>query len=160
MTVYVIDAYGLSAVGELVPANQLKSVLHELTDLVKDAKLRFPAEVSKEACKYLDEHGMGLWAKTVEGHMRRNGSDWEHEGKVLDAVPTLVDYESTDDQTQVHVAKMAVWLNESDEQVVVVTQDVADRPDRMPLASAATELNIEWIDTKGFLDAVISFDCL
>lgn len=158
MTTYVVDAYGLSAVGELVAADKLKAVLHELTDLVKNKTLRFPGEVSKEACKYMDERGMGLWAKTVEGHMGTNGSNWEHEGKVLDTVPSLVDYESIEDQTQVHVAKMAVWLDENGEEVVLVTGDVSERPDRTPLATAATKLGVDWIDTATFLGEVISFD--
>ena len=158
MPVYVIDAYGLSAIGDLVAAGKRNAVLHRLTDLVKDGALRFPDSVWREACLYMDEHGMGLWAKTVAGHISKDISTWEHEDKVLDAAPDLVDPDATEYQTQVDVAKAAVWQEDSGESVIVVTEDIGDRPDRMSLGTACAALSIKCLDTSSFLDAVVPFD--
>lgn len=158
MPIYVIDAYGLSAIGDLVAEAKLKSVLHRLTDMVKDGALRFPDSVWREACTYMDEHGLGLWAKTVFGHISKDASTWEHEDKVLDAATGLVDPDATEYQTQVDVAKVAVWQQESDESVIVVTGDIGERPDRLSLGEACDTLGIDYLDTGLFLDVVIPFD--
>ncbi|QCW51452.1 hypothetical protein FE634_15440 [Nocardioides dongxiaopingii] len=158
MNLYVIDAYGLSAVGDLVEPSLLKKALHELTDLVKDGRLRFPDSVWRECCKYLDEHGLGLWAKSVAGHLSTDSSTWAHEDEVLDQASDLVDPDATEYQTQVDVAKIAVWLQSSGHAVEVVTEDVGDRPDRMSLTDACIQLGLATLSTTDFLDAVLSFE--
>lgn len=157
MTTYVIDSYGLAAIGELVDASKLKDVQHVLTDLAMKHELRYPAAVWRECCEYMDEHTMGLWAKTAFGHLPKDKSTYAHELQVTNEVFELVDPDATENQTQVEVAKMAVWLIALGLPVVVVTDDNRTRPDRMSLDAACQQMGMTTYDAASFLDEVLPF---
>lgn len=154
--IYVADSYALMALCTLVPASKRQAVMLELTDLVEDGRLLFPESVWRECCAYPDADGVAVWTRAVWRGGDIVKPSYTAEMEVLDVVPELLDTDTPESQTQSDVAAVAWSLLGSDDEVVVITEDRNERPDRMALEPACQELGITTVTLLEFIHAEVS----
>lgn len=151
--VYIIDSYSLLAMPTLCkPHQHLGHLLTEMTEMVRAGALTFPNLVVKECKKYGSGEFPTMWADAASGHRRNIAPPYEFMETVLDLCPDVADWDDSDESVQVEVLTLALFRGASSE-VIIVTEDTNDVPERMCLLKAANQLNIPAVTFPEFLRA-------
>lgn len=149
--VYIIDSYSLLAMPSLCkPHQQLGHLLTAMTDMVRQGILTFPNLVVKECKKYGSGEFPTMWADAASGHRQNISAPYEFMENVLDLCPDVADWDDSDESVQVDVLTLALFRARSSD-VVVVTEDTNDVPERMCLIKAANQLALPAVTFSEFL---------
>jgi hypothetical protein len=153
-TIYVFDAYALLEAESLVPTSLTAAFFNDLSDLVRQGRLRFPEIVWRELHKFAPTSTAGVWAKAIAGEACKDRCPFSWETDVLAICRDLLDPEGEAAAWQpgVKVAALTMFLS-SDTHVLMVTGDYKARPDRMCLHDAGPVLRLPAVRTAEFLAA-------
>jgi hypothetical protein len=155
----VIDTSSLLQVRRDVPRSGRSRVFKGLSALVSGQQLVFPCEVYEELRVGHDGLKPGSkdeafdWAKAVHDAATRHGTDYEAVRRVLAKVPDLVDYDKPrgPDDADPYVVALALRLREMGHDVIVVTEDRNDKPDKTSIATACGLLRLVRLPMLAFL---------
>lgn len=151
-TVYIVDSYSLLEMPVLCrPERQLGALLTDMTDLVRFGQLTFPTLVVRECKKY----GLGefptMWVDAASGHRHDVSPPSEYTETVLADCPDVADWDDPEESVQVDILALALYRQFQGHEVVVVTQDNSDVPERICLLKAADSLAFDAISFPEFL---------
>jgi len=143
----IADAHVFLALPSLCQgSHRLNQLLDCLTEMVRSGNLCFPDLVANDCAKYATGEIIHTWIKAVSWSRayRNFQSDWQDE--VLSICPGLDDTDDDLEQTQVHVASMAMmFTSHFGEDVAVATEDRYPLPTRMCLVEACKALELKVI---------------
>lgn len=159
MTLYIPDASAIIALESACGAagHNIDDILESLTDLAISGNLVCPPLVIKE-CKRLGEgEPTTRWLRASSGHFGQSDDSWEYMEIVLANCPGLLDPDDMDENPQVAVLALALFLKERcAENVVVVTDQWIDNPIRQAMGSAAPLVDVSALTVELFILEVTS----
>ncbi|GII29842.1 hypothetical protein [Planotetraspora mira] len=146
----VVDAHAVLHLPKLcLDQRSTMQVLNHLTDMVKAEHLFFPDLVVKDCAKYATDEPIHVWIKAVSGSRVHKSVAGEWQEEVLGLCPDLADFDDDLEQTQVHVAGMALMAREQNgPNLVVVTEDRKALPTRTCLYDACESLRLKALSMK------------
>jgi rRNA maturation endonuclease Nob1 len=156
---WVIDTSSLIEIKQVVLRSSLKPVLIGMTGLVDKSGLIYPREVIKELAAYKNKHKLDPpyeWAKNNEPKAANHDNLFADIAILLKNKPqlaTVLDSSKTDgiEEADLYVLALAVRNKAQFTNVVVVTEESRQRPDRMPLSVACGVMRIYHCNVKAFL---------
>jgi hypothetical protein len=153
---YIFDASAVIALEEACLAAHVafNEVSDVLTDLAIGQDLACPPIVLRECREYGDSDAGTRWLKSVSGHFVGNADPWEYLETVLTGCPTLINPDDPNESPQATVLAMALYKSQSRQDVVLVTDQWINMPNRIALGPAALQLGIDAIATDALVAAV------
>ena len=138
----------------LARPDKRRELLDGLSELVEDGELTFPNEVLAEVRSYCADADYAAWARAVSLGRRRSDVPYECVLQIVSKCKDLVDYEAYADEepAAVYVAAMAHQALTASISVIVVTDEIAELPDRLPLGLACDELGFTRFTLRKFLE--------
>jgi hypothetical protein len=159
VTIYIPDASALIALEEacLNAGHQIDEVLEGLTDLAIAGKLLCPPLVVRECKRLGDGEPTTRWLKASSGHFGQSDDPWEYMEVVLSRCPLLLDPDDTEENPQVAVLALALYLTDiQDDDVIVITDQWVDSPIRQSLGNAAPAVLVQTRTVEQLIGVVLS----
>jgi hypothetical protein len=138
----------MMSIPTLCNKQDLFRVFNLLTDMVKAQYLLFPDLVVKDCERYALNEPVHAWIKAVAGFRRYKSAPGEWHEEVLGLCDGLADLDDDTEQTQVHVASMALMNDNQGVNLAVVTEDRNPLPTRMCLFDACHDLGLKAISAR------------
>lgn len=131
-------------------------VLRGLTAMATEGRLFYPREVLAELERYVPPSGqspdeLAVWARSCQGSAASIAVSFETVRRVLERVPLLVDPDLANEEADPYVLALALELREQHYDVVVVTHDQRNRPNKLSLASACGLFRVASVALLPFL---------
>lgn len=143
---FVIDTSSLIAIREVIPTSERSKVISGIDRLFANGQLVFPNEVLEELAPHARSPDPIL--ECVKKHKdiaTRFGTPWDQVGEVMrhPVASLVVDPEKTGgpDEADPYVLALALALRKKAD-VVVVTQEIRDRPGHVSMTSACGALRL------------------
>lgn len=137
----VIDASALLIIQDVVKPDLYMDTLSDLDDEVDGDFLFFPSEVVKDLGRRARNETLSIWIKALASGRTLSTVPFRYNQQVTGQCPDLVDVDSVNDSPTA-VAALACMLRETYPQLQVVTDDLLDKPLRMPLGRACDQMNL------------------
>ena len=153
---YVIDTSSLLEVRRRVPNTDRPKVLRRMAALVTEGVLVFPEEVYDELHRHTRPEAPDPifdWVKAERRRASRFGTQFgtlaivmahPQAKRVVDPLKTGVE------EADPHILALALALRETAD-VVVVTEETKDRPDKLSMTTACGALRLVRLPLEGFL---------
>jgi hypothetical protein len=158
--IWVIDTSSLIEIKHVVPRNVMKPVLNKMTELVSASRLHYPKEVIQELSEYKNKHKPDApyeWAKNNEPVAATHDHLFADVSTLLRSKPSLATVLDSSkaggaEEADLYVLALAVRLKAPSKNVLVITEESRQRPDRMPLSVACGVMRIYHYNIKAFLE--------
>jgi hypothetical protein len=149
--VYVLDADSFLQLPTLLPDGSIHSLLDDLGDLVQEGYVTFPDHVLNECKRIAKGELIFTWMKAISASRKNHKVAYAHTVQVLAKCRDLLDEDAPEEQSPLAVAAMAHYLNSTDLDCVVVTEDRRPLPTRLCLSEACGVLGIPELTVVQFL---------
>lgn len=136
---HVVDAASLLTLADVVIPAQYHETLDNLTDLVQEERLTFPAEVVQDLERRARGEFLYTWIKAVAPSRVPKSVAHRNTQWVMGKCAALCDYDALIDSPSA-VAAMARSLDSEACDFHVVTDDLLDKPTRLALGAACDDL--------------------
>lgn len=150
---YVIDATGLIALEARASevGASFRDLLSTLTTLAESGDLVCPPLVVAECRRLGATDLITSWIRAAQGHFSDASPSWDLAAEVLAKCPGLIHPDDTEESSQVEVLALAIARQRTQHDVVVVTEQWDDLPDRSALGPVAFHAGVCAISTPAFV---------
>jgi hypothetical protein len=155
MTIFVLDASAIIALEDACDGAgvAVDEILDQLTDLAIAAELTCPPSAVKDCLRLGAGEAATRWLRSASGHFGRIDDPWEFMETVFAECPDLLDPDDPDDDPQVAVLALALYVTENSVgvEVIVVTDQWAENPIKSPLGPCAELVGVPALNVGQFL---------
>lgn len=127
-------------------------VFQKLTDLVEQDELTFCDELVDELERTAENEPGALWATSVKGQRNHKGATMPTLSWVMRNIERILDAQARNDAMPYALAQARALHNDG-HNVIVITEDVLEKPTRRALSDACDELGIPWTQVPGWCAA-------
>jgi hypothetical protein len=148
---WVVDGAAINRVAR--DSSNYNYAFAHLTDLVNASELTFCDQVVAELERTAEGDPGLLWADTVKALRSHSTAPYTTQRWVLANVDDVVDPDDRYDAAPYVVAQAKALRDTGNDQLAVVTEDLADKPTRRALADICDELEIPWVEVPDMMAA-------
>lgn len=156
-SVRVIDTSAIINCKRVVRADAQWPLFEQLKALVEEGQLCFPRQVADELRQERHHDTPEVWALYVGGLVKHAYEpDTAYVSQVMSLAGDVVDPDAENDPGDPYVLAQALQVRESGHTVIVVTDDVIDRPPKISMATACGRFDppLSWVSLTDFLSHV------
>jgi hypothetical protein len=157
VALYILDATAVVALEDCctVESVPFQAVLDALTGLAEMGDFVCPPIVVKQVRTFADGEFVSTWLRSTAGHFGDVVDPWDYLETVLLECPGLIDPDSTQESPQAVVLALALHRQDVGAEVLVVTDQWSDLPNRQSLGSACGSLGIAAISVHELLTRLV-----